>query len=451
MMMLSEVAKAVGGVMHGHDVHIRSVGTDSRNILKEQLFVGIKGERFDGNTYAAEALKHGAAAALVSAPTDAVPSVTVNDSRLALGRLASYWRHKFSIPLVAVTGSNGKTTVKEMITTILNGAEGKVLATRGNLNNDIGMPLTLLGLRENHTHAVIEMGMNHEGEIRYLSKLAAPNVAVISNAGTAHIGELGSREAIARAKGEVFEGLGNQGVAVINADDDFAAYWQSLNPERKVLTFGLNASANISATYRLLDDGADIALNTPNGQVSFRLSVLGLHNVRNALAASAVAYALGLSNAQIAHGLTAFGAVKGRLNWLAGRGGAVVIDDTYNANPDSMKAAIDVLAGQKGTKIFVMGDMAELGESAPQLHAEIGAYAKQMGIDGFYSLGELSQKASEAFGANAHHYQDLQALLADLSVQMQADVIVLVKGSRFMKMERVVSEIVDAQLKMEAH
>ena len=363
MMRLSEIAKALNAPMNGADVQVLSVGTDSRNISKGQLFVGIKGEHFDGNAYAAEAIKQGAAAAMLSeANIHAVPSVMVENTRLALGELAHYWRKKFSLPLVAVTGSNGKTTVKEMITAILSAANGKVLATAGNLNNDIGMPLTLLKMRAEDTFAVIEMGMNHEAEIRYLTKIAQPNVALVNNAGNAHIGELGSREAIARAKGEIFEGLADDGIAVINADDDFADYWKSLNKNRKIITFGLDAKADVSATYQTQAVSSEIELKTPNGIAKFNLHVLGEHNVHNALAASAVALALGISNENIATGLAQFKPVKGRLNWLPGFNGAVVIDDTYNANPDSMKAAIDVLANQSSLQIFVMGDMAELGE-----------------------------------------------------------------------------------------
>lgn len=452
MMMLSEVAKALNTTIHGLDVNVLSVGTDSRNIVKGQLFIGIKGEHFDGNTFATEAIKQGAVAALVSTRnTQASPVVEVENTRLALGALSKYWRNKFNVQLVAVTGSNGKTTVKEMITAILNAANCKVLATRGNLNNDIGMPLTMLGLNKNHTHAVIEMGMSHEGEIRYLSNLAQPKVAVVNNAGTAHIGELGSREAIACAKGEIFEGLTEDGIAVINVDDDFADYWKSLNQHRKVITFGLSNAADVSASYATQNNCSEIRLKTPNGVIEFSLNVLGEHNVHNALAASAVALSLGVINADIAAGLSQFSPVKGRLNWLDGVNGAVVIDDTYNANPDSMKAAIDVLATQKGQTIFVMGDMGELGKNAPQMHAEIGAYAKQKGIDQFFSFGELSQLASASFNANSQHYDTLEALLHKLRGAMLENITVLVKGSRFMKMERVVNEIVKEKMIEGAH
>jgi len=460
MMMLSEIAKALNSPMRGADINVLSIGTDSRSIAKGQLFVGIKGENFDGNTYAFEALKQGAAAVLVSdANTQASPAVIVENTRLALGELSKYWRNKFDLPLVAVTGSNGKTTVKEMITSILSAAKGKVLATRGNLNNDIGMPLTLLCMNENHNYAVIEMGMNHEGEIRYLTKIAQPNVALVNNAGTAHIGEVGSREAIARAKGEIFEGLTDDGIAVVNADDDFADYWKSLNKNRKIITFGLNDKADVSANYQTQNNSSAINLKTPSGEVQFNLNVLGEHNVHNALAASAVAVALGVSNADIASGLTKFNPVKGRLNWLEGVNGAVVIDDTYNANPDSMKAAIDVLASQKttqqSTQIFVMGDMAELGDDAPQMHAEIGAYARQKGIAQLFSFGEFSKLASTSFngglGKNAQHFDSLEALLDALRRGMRKDVTVLVKGSRFMKMERVVNQITKEKILEGAH
>ena len=441
-MRLSEIAKALNAPIRGADVNVLSVGTDSRNISKGQLFVGIKGKHFDGNDYAAEAIKQGAAAVMLSnANVHAAPSVVVENTRLALGALSHYWRSKFNLPLVAVTGSNGKTTVKEMIYAILNAAHGTVLATRGNLNNDIGMPLTLLELNEKHTFAVIEMGMSHEGEIRYLTKIAQPQVALVNNAGTAHIGEVGSREGIARAKGEIFEGLAEGGTAVINADDDFAGYWKSLNVNRKIITFGLGANADVSATYQTQNNVTEIKLITPNGKIEFSLNVLGEHNIHNALAASAVALALGISNQAIAHGLAQFHPVKGRLNWLPGFNGAVVIDDTYNANPDSMKAAIDVLASQNALQIFVMGDMAELGTDAPQMHAEIGAYAKQKNIALFFSFGELSRLASVAFGQNAQHFDALEALLDALRRHMRNEVTVLVKGSRFMQMERVVNQI----------
>jgi UDP-N-acetylmuramoyl-tripeptide--D-alanyl-D-alanine ligase len=458
MLMLSDIAKVVGGQLIGHgtgmrDVLCESVGSDSRNIAKNQLFVAIKGEHFDGNAYAAEAIKKGAAAALVSdANTQASPAVLVADTRLALGKLAQYWRATFPLPLVAVTGSNGKTTVKEMLAAILNVAilnisrlnqtiSSSVLATQGNLNNDIGMPMTLLKLGKQHAYAVIEMGMSHEGEIRYLTNIAKPNVAVVNNAGIAHIGEVGSREGIARAKGEIFEGLADDGIAVINADDAFADYWKSLNANRKIITFAMRAKADVTASNEEVAGVSKIKLITPAGSIHFKLHVLGTHNISNALAASACAHALGISNDDIAQGLENFAAVKGRLQCKAGFNSASLIDDTYNANPDSMKAAIDVLASQSGKQVFVMGDMAELGADAAQMHADIGLYAKQKGIAQLFTFGELSQQASQAFGANSQHFTSLDTLVQCLKKAMKANTTVLVKGSRFMQMERVVKAL----------
>lgn len=445
MMMLSDIAKAVGGRLIGADTRIESVDTDSRRIQAKQLFVAIKGERFDGNTFAQEALKQGAAAVLISDETlNVQPAVLVSDTRLALGKLAHYWRQQLSAPVVAITGSNGKTTTKEMLNAILisaTGSEAAVHATQGNLNNDIGMPLTLLKANAQHQYLVLEMGMNHLGEIAYLTHIAQPNVAVINNAGTAHIGELGSRENIAKAKGEIFEGLTADGIAVINADDKFADYWYSLNASRKVVTFALNAAADVTAQYTELTGASQIKLTTPSGQVEFSLPIMGVHNIYNALAASAAAVALGVSNAHIAQGLARFTGVHGRLEYKQGFNGAVLIDDTYNANPDSMKAAINVLARLDTTRVFVMGDMGELGADAAAMHRIVGEYARDHQVEYFFTLGENSLHASKAFGQQAQHFNDVEALASQIKLMMRSGVTVLVKGSRFMKMERVVKLI----------
>lgn len=447
MMHLSEAAKALNAEYQGADVQFASVGSDSRNICAGQLFVALKGANFDGNTFAAEAIRKGAAAVMLSdASIEVQPALLVQDTRLALGELAKYWRGKFDAQVVAVTGSNGKTTTKEMLTSILSAASKsneKVHATYGNLNNDIGLPLTLLKMNASHAYAVVEMGMNHLGEIDYLTHIAQPDVAVINNAGIAHIGELGSRENIAKAKGEIFAGLKPDGVAVINADNDFSAYWQSLNANRKVVTFGLKTKADVSATYQELDGFNRVELNTPNGSVSFRLHVQGEHNISNALAASAAAYALGISNADIATGLERFAGVYGRLERKAAKHGAVLIDDTYNANPDSMKAAIDVLTKAAGEKILVLGDMGELGADAREMHAAIGTYARAAGLKTLYCLGELSAEMVKAFGTGARRFESPEALTEAVLPQLAGGTTVLVKGSRFMKMERVVDLLTD--------
>ena len=454
MMRLSEAAIATRGRVIGEDVMFTSVGTDSRALSSGQLFVALRGEHFDGHAYAKQTLEQGAAAVMVSESQKIIsPALQVEDTRLSLGDLAAHWRRKFTIPLAAVTGSSGKTTVKEMLAAILRAESGDaeaVLATQGNLNNDIGLPLTLLKLREQHRYAVAEMGMNHLGEISYLSNIGRPTVALINNAGTAHIEHLGSVENIARAKGEIFEGLAADGVAVINADDVFEPLWRMLSAPRKVITFGLEHPADVSAKYTLQADGSQLDMKTPEGNLKVRLPAVGLHNVCNALAATAAALAMGASLKSVEQGLTAFVGIKGRLQQKAGRHDARIIDDTYNANPASIKAAIDVLAAQPGRKLLVLGDMGELGEQAPQLHAEIGAYAAKAGLNGLYTLGELSRETTSAYGSNAHHYDTPEALVADLVERMTAATVVLVKGSRFMRMERVVA-LITAENKGEKH
>ena len=448
MMRLSEAALATRGQLIGADVDFCCVGTDSRAIKKGQLFVALKGENFDGHEYAAQSLEQGASAVLVSKASNVSPAVVVEDTRLALGDLASHWRAKFDMPVVAITGSNGKTTVKEMLAAILKVAtadDASVLATQGNLNNDIGLPMTMLNLGKQHRYAVLEMGMNHTGELSYLSNLAKPNVALVNNAGTAHIGELGSLEAIANAKGEIFEGLADGGTAIINADDVFANLWKNLASKHQQVTFGLKAKADVTAKYELHAASSDLELIAPNGTVKFTLPAPGLHNVSNALAAASAALALNVLLENIATGLSNFAGVKGRLQTKQGFAGAKVIDDTYNANPMSMKAAIDVLKVSAGQRIFVMGDMAELGADAASMHAEIGAYAKTAGIEKFYALGELTKNAVTAFGANAMHFGTVEALAESLKSIMNAETTVLVKGSRSMRMERVVDAIQLAQ------
>lgn len=442
MMLLSEAANAVQAKFTGIDTVFTSVGTDSRNVTKDQLFVALKGDNFDGHDYAEQAIAQGAAAVLISKlGLEVKPAIVAQDTYQALGELAAYWRQKFTIPFIAVTGSNGKTTVKEMITAILMQKAGEaaaIHATVGNLNNHIGLPLTLLKLRATHQFSVLEMGMSHLGEIDYLTRIAKPTVAVINNAGIAHIGEVGSRENIAKAKGEIFAGLNEDGVAVINADDDYAAYWKSLNTDKKIVTFGLKEQADVVATFKEIDGFSHVHLTTPQGSISFKLNVLGAHNVSNALAASAVAVALGISNADIARGLASFSGVKGRLQRKSGLNKSVLIDDTYNANPDSMRAAINVLAQQSGQKVLVLGDMGELGADAERMHAEVGAYAKVAGLTKLYCLGELSAEMVRAFGEGAQKYATPMAIAEAVKPLLSRDTTVLVKGSRFMKMERVV-------------
>ena len=448
MMRTTEAARALGGRTTGADIEFRGVSTDTRSLKAGDLFVALRGERFDGHGFIAEAAAGGAVAAMVdtrAAIATSMPLVIVEDTRRALGQLAAHWRRRFKGRVTALTGSSGKTTVKEMLASILRAAssEAEVLATRGNLNNDIGVPLTLFELSGAQRYAVVEMGMNHEGEIRYLTGLAAPDVALVTNAGRAHIEFLGSEEAIARAKGEIFEGLGPGGTAVINADDKFAPMWRERAGLHRRVEFGIDHDADVTASYRMRPLESEIVVNLPQGTAHALLRAPGLHNVRNALAAAAAAASLDISASAVGAGLERFCGIKGRLQVKRAASGAQVIDDTYNANPESMRAAVDVLAKSAGRKVLVIGDMGELGADAPRLHAEIGAYAKSAGIDELYALGGNAARAAAAFGAGAVHCAQIEKLIANLRASITADATVLVKGSRFMQMERVVAALAD--------
>lgn len=453
MMDLSEAGQALGGHVSAL-ARFEGVSTDTRTLVPGQLFVALRGERFDGHDFVVKALQQGAAAAMVdaawAAANDSVaPLLVVSDTRLALGRLAAHWRSKFDIPLVAVTGSNGKTTVKEMSAAILRAQSGlqgadarnAVLATEGNLNNDIGMPLMLLRLRPTHDWAVIEMGMNHPGELRYLSAIARPTVALVNNAQRAHLAGLGSLEAVARAKGEIYEGLSATGVAIVNADDPHAGLWRDMNRGRRVLSFGMSHPADVSGVCRTAGYRSTVSLATPMGSAEIELKVPGVHNVYNALAATAATLAAGASLDAVVKGLSAYSGVRGRLQLRPALGGAMLIDDTYNANPDSVRAAIDVLAATTGRKILVLGDMGEIGERSAQLHDEIGGYAKSQGVDLLFALGEQSELAARNFGGGGTHYADVEALTRALVPALDVNTVVLVKGSRFMRMERIAQAI----------
>ena len=447
MMRLSEAAFTLGVEHRGDDPLFTAVGTDSRNVKPGELFIALRGEHFDAHQFLGAAQAAGAVAAMVDAggaskAPSSLPLITVNDTHKGLTQLAYAWRSRFDGPLVALTGSNGKTTVKEMLAAILREVAGDaVLATQGNLNNEIGVPLTLLQLRSEHRCAVIELGMNHAGEIGRLTALARPDVALINNAGRAHIEYLGSEEAIAHAKGEIFEGLSAKGIAVFNADDAFALLWKKLANKNKQLTFGLNSPADVSARSKLHAASSDIEFTTPLGTMRATVNAPGLHNVRNALAASAAAIALEVPLAAIAAGLSRYSGVHGRLQMQPAQGGITLIDDTYNANPESLHAAIDVLARMAGRRVLVLGDMGELGDRATACHVEAGAYARKAGIEQLFALGDLSVNTVAAFGAGALHFATVEMLLDAVRPQLAPDVTLLVKGSRFMKMERVVDAL----------
>ena len=451
MMRLHEAAQALGALAQGADAGFSGVSTDSRSIAAGDLFVALKGDKFDGHAYVEQVLAQGAAGALVTGEFAAahsdLPLIAVTDTRLALGALAAHWRGRFAIPLLGITGSNGKTTVKEMCAAILRAQFGDapdgVLATAGNLNNDIGLPLTLLKLRPSHRAAVIEMGMNHPGEIDYLTRLARPSVALVNNAQRAHLEGLGTVQDVALAKGEIFAGLAADGVAVFNADDAQADIWRELSRERRQLTFGLEQAADVRGQFFGHGLGSELQLATPQGPITAMLAVPGSHNARNACAAVAATLAAGASVTAVKQGLERFAGVKGRLQRCAGRKGALVVDDSYNANPDSMRAAIDVLASVPGKRMLVMGDMGEGGAAAGQFHDEIGGYAKSHGIDRLFCLGELSVAAAANFGDGGQHFSRIEDLIKVLQGELEPQTTVLVKGSRFMRMERVVAAIIE--------
>ncbi|HEX7455111.1 MAG TPA: UDP-N-acetylmuramoyl-tripeptide--D-alanyl-D-alanine ligase [Gallionella sp.] len=465
MMLLSKAASVLNArLIHGDqrkDVRFTAVSTDTRRLQPGDLYVALRGEHFDGADFIAQAVQSGAVAALVNKDRiedqgsrieqeTNIPLLVVEDTKLALGQLAAYWRSQFDIPLVAITGSNGKTTVKEMLASILRTAAGSVeavLATCGNLNNDIGMPLTLLQLNAQHRYAVIEMGMNHPGEIDYLTRIACPQVALINNASGAHLEGMGSVEAVALAKGEIFSGLQYEGSAIINADDEYAPLWRSLAGVHSLLEFGLNSQADVSGQWYPHASGLRLIAQTPSGDFTADLQVPGEHNARNALAATAAAIALNLPLESIVAGLEKFCGVAGRLQRKPARLGATVIDDTYNANPASLRAAIAVLAQATGKRMLVLGDMGELGENAAAFHAEIGVAARQSGVEKLFALGELSRDAVREFGSGAQHFESIEDLQNALDAELGADTTVLVKGSRFMKMERVVAYCVDTEKK----
>jgi UDP-N-acetylmuramoyl-tripeptide--D-alanyl-D-alanine ligase len=422
-------------------VAVAGVSTDTRSVGAGQLFVALRGERFDAHDFLGDAVAAGAAALLVADAARVpagVPAVVVADTRLALGRLAAAWRARFDLPVIAVTGSNGKTTAKEMIAAILREAYGDtVLATRGNLNNDIGLPLTLLGLDATHRAAVIEMGMNHPGEIAYLAALGAPTVALVTNAQRAHLEGMGDLGEVAREKGSIYGGLRAGGVAVINADDAYADYWRGLAAGHALRTFGTGEGADVHGSVR--QHGLDLAVDivAPEGAATVTLRVPGRHNAQNALAAAAACLAAGVPLPAVVAGLAGFAGVKGRLQRRAGRRGAEILDDTYNANPDSVRAGIDVLAATVGRKILVLGDMGEIGEASGQYHDEIGGYAKSQGVDRLFALGDATQQAVRNFGEGGQHFCSVDKLVAAVDKEMGPETTVLVKGSRFMKMERV--------------
>ena len=442
MMSLAEAAAAMQGRRAGADVRFTGVSTDSRGIGAGELFVAIRGERFDGHAFLGMAQTRGAAAAMVDerfSGATPLPVVVVDDTRKALGRLARHWRKRFAPVAIGIAGANGKTTTKEMLVSILraHAGEAAVLATKGNLNTDIGVPLTVLNLRDAHRYCAVELGMNHPGEIAWLAGIAQSTIAVVTNAQREHMEFLGSVEASARENAQVFRLLPAAGTAVVNADDACCPIFLEAAGSRPVVEFALERNAAVTGGYTLKPLASEIVVRTPTGEARATLATPGMHNVRNAISAAACAHAAGIAVEAIGAGLAAFRPYAGRMQVKRARGGATILDDSYNANPDSVRAAIDVLAACPAPTVLVLGDMGEVGAHGPAYHREVGAYAKERGLGALCALGEASRDAVAAFGDGARHFSAPEELV----VALPAAATVLVKGSRFMRMERVVAAL----------
>ncbi|MFM8330878.1 MAG: UDP-N-acetylmuramoyl-tripeptide--D-alanyl-D-alanine ligase [Candidatus Methylumidiphilus sp.] len=447
-MRLSELKQITAGELLGEDVEFQSVSIDTRTLQPGDLFIAISGQRFDGHDFVAQAAAVGACAALVERPVASpLPQVRVADARIALGQLGAAWRQASSVKVVGLTGSNGKTTAKEMVAAIL-GVHDPVLCTRGNLNNDLGVPLTLLRLRPEHRYAVVEMGANHLREIEYVAGLARPDVALITNAGDAHLEGFGSRDGVARGKGEIIQSLGEGGVAILNADDAYFGLWRDMARPRAILSFGFSPHADVRGVAdSLRGDWGGQGFQT-RFQYEFQgerheatLNLAGRHNVANALAAAASCLALGVTTAQIAEGLSRLAPVAGRIQPERSGKGGVLINDTYNANPSSFKAALDVLLDLPGEPWVALGAFGELGETSAELHAELGALAKSLGVARLYATGPNTDKAVETFGPGAQFFASQDDLIEQLQKELREDVALLVKGSRSQRMERVVEAL----------
>jgi UDP-N-acetylmuramoyl-tripeptide--D-alanyl-D-alanine ligase len=447
-MRLSELSLIASGERQGEDIEFASVSIDTRTLQKGDLYIAINGQRFDGHDFVSLAAELGAYAVLVERSVECpLPQVLVADTRVALGRMGAAWRNSFGGQVVGLTGSNGKTTAKEMIAAILS-VNAKVLSTRGNLNNDLGVPLTLLGLAPGHRYAVIEMGANHLGEIAYVAGLAHPDIALITNAGEAHLEGFGSREGIALGKGEIITALGSDGIAILNADDRFFGFWREMAGERKVVSFGFGSAADVRGladSVRVSWEGDSFKTHFSCEHLNIRheiaLHLAGRHNVANALAATATALALGVDFAQIKQGLSQLVPVSGRIQPDRASNGALLINDTYNANPSSFKAALEVLLEMPGQPWVALGAFGELGETSAELHAELGRLAKSLGVVRLYATGPLAEKTVETFGQGARYFPRQEELIETLQEELGQQVALLVKGSRSQHMERVIEAL----------
>lgn len=443
---LNEVSEILQGELVGASVPVSGLSIDTRTLVNGDIYLAIKGEQFDGHDFIAQAQQQGAGAMIVSKKVDTdLPQLIVKDTRIALAELAGALRNKLQLKVCAITGSNGKTTVKEMIATIL-AVNSQVLFTQGNFNNDIGVPLTLLRLNQQHQYAVIEMGANHRGEIAYTSHYAKPDVSVITNVGPAHIEGFGSIEGVANAKAEIIQSLTDAGVAILNADDPFYSLWQELAGKRKVLSFGLSPAADISAE-NIITQEQDQQFKTcfdlvaEGNSVPVELTLAGEHNVKNALAASAACLALGIGLEQIQTGLQNVKAVNGRLQLFTSAAGIKLINDTYNANPASLTVALEVLKQCPGEKWLALGAFGELGADSESIHSEMGREIKKAGVQRLFATGSMAENTVQAFGAGADYYAAQDDLIKSVKEQITPEQTLLVKGSRAQKMEVVVNAL----------
>ena len=439
---LSQAAEAMQGVLHGDDRPFKGVSTDTRSIRKGELFFALQGPNFDGRDYVGVASEKGAAGAVVSRRIiDNVAQIIVDDATAALGRFGAAWRNQHDVTVIGITGSNGKTTLKELIAACLK-RQAPTLATHGNLNNDIGMPLMLARIEDSHHFAVLEMGANHAGEIAYLTSLANPDVVVITNAGAAHLEGFGSIHGVATAKGEILQNESRPQVAVLNADDKYFDYWSSLVSDIRSVSFGFSDTADVRADDIVASASCtEFALHLAGQSVAVKLPLVGVHNVRNACAAAAVAYALEIPVEKIRSALEGVSPIGGRLEPARGVHGATLFDDSYNANPLSVVAAAEFLAALPGESWLVLGDMKELGDDAAEMHREVGEAVRTSGVSRLFAFGDLASNAVEGFGKNARWYASLDTLVDELSEALTSDINVLVKGSRSMHMERVVDAL----------
>ena len=446
MATLSAAAEFVNGTLHGADHTFDGVSTDTRTISEGELFIALQGPNFDGRDYVGQARAKGAAGAVVNSLVDTeIAQITVNDSKRALGLLGGAWRDQLSATVIGITGSNGKTTLKELVAACLS-VTAPTIATKGNLNNDIGMPLMLTRIEESHRFAVIEMGANHAGEIAYLAAIAKPDIVAITNAAEAHLEGFGSIDGVARAKGEILSGEVRPRCAVLNADDHYFDYWCTLVEDTQRVSFGIDKAADVSA--REIEAGAgasSFTLTAPTGEVHVVLPLAGRHNVRNACAAAAIAVTVGVDVSDIKTALESVTPVEGRLRRLAGISGATIYDDSYNANPLSVVAAAEFLATLAGGKVLVLGDMGELGDDAPRLHRETGERIRGAGIERLMATGGLSRNTVDGFGDGATWYASVESLAEALRAEIKPDLNILIKGSRFMQMERVIAALREPQ------